>query len=100
MCPRPFATMSALPARIRPIALRVEHTWMGSKFAFSTRTGSCIGLRNLHDYTARFLRGAYNLIASTLAAPSCSQRTFLADVSVLLLDGSSADLNSRSGLDI
>lgn len=45
MCPRPFAIIPAFPARIKVTALRVEHTWIGSKFALSTNTGSFIRFR-------------------------------------------------------
>ena len=40
--PLPFATMSALPPTISTTARRVVQILIGSKFAFNTRTGSCM----------------------------------------------------------
>src|SRR5215216_4043740 len=62
MCPRPFTTRSALPARSKPTALRVVQTLIGSKLALSTSTGSCIlCLHNRQNYTADFLNSENTL---------------------------------------
>lgn len=54
MFPRPFAIMPAFPAMINPIARRIEQTWIGSKFALSTNTGSFISSQQLRNYTSSF----------------------------------------------
>src|SRR6266508_3466090 len=63
ICPRPFTTMSALPDKSRPTALRVVQILIGSKLALSTSTGSCIlCLHNRQDYTADFLNSETTLM--------------------------------------
>jgi hypothetical protein len=39
--PRPFTTIAAFPAKIKPMARRVLQILIGSKLAFNTKTGSC-----------------------------------------------------------